>query len=82
MYTVLLGVQYIGIGVLLLTLIHVLKQRATKQQVIMLALLVAELVNFVGYLFEMTAQTEREALRAVQLKWQSFMRQRAILTDN
>lgn len=66
MYTVLLGVQYIGIGVLLLTLIHVLKQRATKQQVIMLALLVAELVNFVGYLFEMTAQTEREALRAVQ----------------
>ncbi|MGN0344757.1 MAG: histidine kinase N-terminal 7TM domain-containing protein [Lachnospiraceae bacterium] len=66
MYTFLLGVQYIGIGVLLLTTVHVLKQRTTKQQVIMLALLVAQLANFVGYLFEMTAQTEREALRAVQ----------------
>lgn len=67
MYTFLLAVQYIGIGVLLLTMVHVLKQRATKQQIIMLMLLTALLVNFVGYLFEMTATTSREALRAVQM---------------
>ena len=67
MYIFLLGVQYIGIGVLILIMVHVLKQRATKQQIIMLMLLTALLVNFVGYLFEMTATTLREALRAVQM---------------
>ena len=67
MYIFLLGIQYVGIVAIMLTLIHVLKQRTTKQQMIMLALMVALLVNFVGYLFEMTARTPREALRAVQM---------------
>ena len=66
MYTFLLGIQYLGIVVLLLTMVHVLRQRETRQQVIMLILLVSVLINFFGYLFEMTARTEREALRAVQ----------------
>lgn len=69
MYTFLLGIQYIGIIVLLLAMVHVLRQRTSRQQVIMLALLAAELVNFVGYLFEMTAVTQREALRAVQFTY-------------
>ena len=69
MYIFLLGVQYIGIGVLILIMVHVLKQRATKQQIIMLMLLTALLVNFVGYLFEMTSTTQQEALRAVQVSY-------------
>lgn len=69
MYTFLLGIQYIGILMLLLVMFHVLRQRTSRQQVIMLAFLAAELVYFVGYLFEMTAQTEREALRAVQFTY-------------
>lgn len=69
MYTFLLVIQYIGIIGLLLTTAYVLRQHISRQQVIMLALLAAELVNFAGYLFEMTAQTEREALRAVQFTY-------------
>jgi hypothetical protein len=67
MYGFLLGVQYCGIAVLVLTLLQVLRQNVNRQQQIMLGLVVAELINFIGYLFEMTAQTAREALRAVQM---------------
>jgi signal transduction histidine kinase/CheY-like chemotaxis protein len=67
MYGFLLGVQYCGIIVLVLTIVLVLKQKVSRQQQIMLCMLLAELVNFVGYRFEMTAQTEREALRSVQI---------------
>ncbi|MBO5155015.1 MAG: response regulator [Eubacterium sp.] len=69
MYTFLLGVQYLGIVVLLVTLLRVLQQRPSRQQVIMIFLLLSLLLNFVGYLFEMTATTQNEALRAVQVSY-------------
>ena len=69
MYTLLLGIQYVGIVVLLVTLLRVMQQRPSKQQQIMVFLLLSMLLNFVGYLFEMTATTQREALRAVQVSY-------------
>ena len=69
MYAFLLGVQYLGIAVLLVTLLRVLKQRPSRQQVIMIFLLLSLLLNFVGYLFEITATTQNEALRAVQVSY-------------
>ena len=69
MYTFLLGIQYVGIVVLLVTMLRVLKQQPSKQQQIMMFLLMSLLLNFVGYLFEMTATTQREALRAVQISY-------------
>ena len=69
MYTFLLGIQYIGIVVLLVTLLRVMRQRPSRQQTIMVFLLLSMLLNFVGYLFEMTATTQQEALRAVQVSY-------------
>ena len=69
MYALLLGVQYLGIVVILITLWRVLKQRPSGQQMIMVFLLLSLLLNFVGYLFEMTAETQQEALRAVQVSY-------------
>lgn len=69
MYTFLLGIQYVGIVVLLVTLLRVMQQRPSKQQQIMVFLLLSMLLNFVGYLFEMTATTQQEALRAVQVSY-------------
>ncbi|MGN0336944.1 MAG: ATP-binding protein [Lachnospiraceae bacterium] len=69
MYAFLLGVQYVGIVVLLVTMLRVLQQRPSRQQVIMVFLLLSLLLNFVGYLFEMTATTQNEALRAVQVSY-------------
>ena len=69
MYTFLIGVQYLGIVVLLVTLLRVLQQYPSRQQVIMIFLLLSLLLNFVGYLFEMTATTQNEALRAVQVSY-------------
>ena len=69
MYTFLLAIQYVGIVVLLVTLLRVMQQRPSKQQTIMVFLLLSMLLNFVGYLFEMTATTQQEALRAVQVSY-------------
>ncbi len=51
MYTFLLGIQYVGIVVLLVTMLRVLKQQPSKQQQIMMFLLMSLLLNFVSYLF-------------------------------
>lgn len=69
MYAFLLGIQYLGIVVLFVTLFRVLQQRSSRQQTIMVFLLLSLLLNFVGYLFEMTANTQQEALRAVQVSY-------------
>ncbi|MDE7434296.1 MAG: response regulator [Lachnospiraceae bacterium] len=66
MYTVLLALQYISILVLVLEIVFVLYRRSTKLQNILLVVLVSTLINFVGYLFEMQATTQADALQAVK----------------
>lgn len=69
MHTFLIAIQYIGLLVLFATIFHVLSQEVSRQQQIMFILLVSLLVNFVGYLFELTAHTKQEAIRSVQFTY-------------
>ncbi len=69
MYTFLLGLQYVGMLLTFLTVLYVLRQPANIQQVRILLMLASVLINQIGYLFEMTAQTEREALRGLQVAY-------------
>lgn len=67
MYSALLVMQYIGILILMAEIICVLRRKSTKLQMILLMVLVSTLVNFVGYLFEMQADTQTMALQAVKV---------------
>lgn len=69
MVTFLVAVQYVGLAVLVWMIIRVLLERPSRQQLYMLVMLNAMVFNFVGYLFEMTAHSQREALRAVQISY-------------
>lgn len=60
-------IQYIGIVVLLVEILYVINQKSSRLQVIMLVLLIATLVNFAGYLFEIQATTKEMALQAVKI---------------
>lgn len=66
MYTFLLILQYIGVFVILAELIYIFKQRPSKAQSLLLACCLTVLLNSVGYLFEMQADTKEQALNAVQ----------------
>lgn len=67
MYTVLLTIQYIGIVILFCELIFVFRQKPSRLQTLMLMILGGSLINFVGYLFEMKADTLQDALTAVKI---------------
>lgn len=62
-------VQYLGMAVLVWTIIQVMLERPSRQQMYMLVMLNAMFFNFIGYLFEMTAISQREAIRAVQVSY-------------
>ena len=66
MYDLFLATQYIGIIFLILELIYIIIQRPTSLHGLLILSTVSTLVNFVGYLFELTATTKEEALLAVK----------------
>lgn len=69
MYTLFVILQILGIIVLFGEAIYLVNQRPSRQQIRMLLLMVALLVNFVGYLFEMQADTPEQALQAVKFSY-------------
>ena len=69
MFTFLMAVQCIGMMVLVWTIIRVMLERPSREQVYLLVMLNAMFFNFVGYLFEMTAASQHEAIRAVQVSY-------------
>lgn len=66
MFTVFLWIQYIGIFVLALEAFYIIWQKPSKLQVSLLVVILATLVNFVGYLFEIQSTTRETALQAVK----------------
>ncbi len=66
MYTFFMVVQYFGICVLLLEILYIYRQRNSRLQLLMLTVVVSNLINFIGYLFEMCATTQEMALQAVK----------------
>ena len=66
MLSLFIGIQYIGIFTLLVEILYVLNRKASRLQTTMLIVLLATLVNFVGYLLEIQATSKEMALQAVK----------------
>ena len=62
-------VQFVGIIVLFSEIIYLVYQRPSKQQIRLLLLMTALLVDFVGYLFEMQALTPEQSLQALKFTY-------------
>lgn len=69
MYIFFIILQVLGIIVLFSEAVYLVNQRTSRQQVRMLLLMIALLVNFAGYLFEMQARTQEMALQAVKFSY-------------
>lgn len=69
MYTLFVILQVLGIIVLFGEAIYLMNQRPSRQQIRLLLLMIALLVNFVGYLYEMHAVTQELALQAVKFSY-------------
>lgn len=67
MYELCLAIQYIGIFLLIAELAFVVSRNSSKAQVRIILVMVGMIINFVGYLFELTSTNKAEALRAVKL---------------
>ncbi|MCH5260400.1 MAG: response regulator [Lachnospiraceae bacterium] len=62
-------IQLVGIVVLFGEIIYLVYQRPSKQQIRLLLLMTALLVDFVGYLFEMQAFTPAQSLQALKFTY-------------
>ena len=60
------GIQHIGIVILMIEILYILKQKASWLQTNLLIIVLATLINFVGYLFEIQATSKEMALQAVK----------------
>lgn len=66
MYSLLLILQYVGILFLFYECVYIYRQKPSHQQTRLLIMNMALLINFVGYLFELQAETMAQALQAVK----------------
>ncbi len=66
MLSLFVAIQYIGIIFLVIEICYILKQRSSGLQTLLLIVVIATLINFTGYLFELQADTKELALQAVQ----------------
>lgn len=66
MLTVFVTIQYIGIAILIIEILYILEQKPSWQQTNLLVVVLATLINFVGYLFEILAPSKEMALQAVK----------------
>lgn len=69
MYIFFVILQVLGIVVLFAEALYLVNQRTSRQQIRMLLLMIALLINFVGYLFEMQAGTMEQALQALKFSY-------------
>lgn len=65
-FSVLISIQYVGIVALMIEILYVIKQKTSRLQTLMLFVLIATCINFVGYLFEMQATDQDMALMAIK----------------
>lgn len=66
MHTFFIVIQYIGIFILVAEATYIFSRKPTRQQQMFLFLILSLLINFVGYLLELQATTQNEALMAVK----------------
>ncbi len=69
MFNFIVGLQVAAVVALVVALIYIFRGGSTYTQRLMLSFLIAELVHNAGYLLELLAKTEREALIAVKAEY-------------
>lgn len=69
MYTFFIILQVIGIVILCGEVVYILYQRPSRQQIRLLLLMIALMVNFTGYLLELQSDTLEQALQAVKFSY-------------
>lgn len=69
MYTAFLAIQYLGIGVLVAEILYILNKPNTKLQIILLFTSLATVLDFVGYLMEITASSEETAIAGLEVSY-------------
>lgn len=69
MYIFSLTIQYVGIAVLIVELLYILSKPASKLQITLLLMAVATLLNFIGYLMEITSGSLETALMSVKVEY-------------
>ncbi len=69
MYVFFLTVQYVGIAVLITEMMFILSKPASKLQMTLLVMTTATLLNFIGYLMEITSTSMETALMGVKVEY-------------
>lgn len=69
MYQVAIGILYIGIVVLVAEVFYVYHQKSSKTQLILVSILIATIVNLIGYVCEMQATDMRTAVMALKIAY-------------
>lgn len=69
MVSILSAVQYVGILILLFEIYYIIRQRPSKSQILLLLVVICELVNFAGYIFEINSTTPQQSLTAVKFMY-------------
>ena len=69
MYVFFLTVQYVGIAVLITEMIYILNKPASRLQITLLAMVMATLLNFIGYLMEITSNSMDTALMGLKVEY-------------
>ncbi|MGN0384336.1 MAG: histidine kinase N-terminal 7TM domain-containing protein [Lachnospiraceae bacterium] len=69
MYEVYLAIQYVGIAVLIAEILFVLNKQASRLQVILLCTATATLINFIGYLMEITSSSMETAIMGMKFAY-------------
>ncbi len=69
MYVFFLTVQYVGIAVLITEMMFILSKPASKLQITLLVMTTATLLNFIGYLMEITSTSMETALMGVKVEY-------------
>lgn len=69
MVSILSAVQYVGILILLFEIFYIIRQRPSKSQILLLMVVICELVNFAGYIFEINSTTLEQSLTAVKFMY-------------
>lgn len=69
MYVLFLTVQYVGIAVLIVEILYILSKPASQFQTTLLIMATATLLNFIGYLMEITSTSMETALMGVKVEY-------------
>lgn len=69
MYEVYLAIQYVGIAVLIAEILFILNKQASRLQVILLCTATATLINYIGYLMEITASSMDTAIMGMKVAY-------------